>query len=143
MLLDESDFPRVELEFMNQVHLEEIDMLNELAELFAARREGKQVEQLLAGRLRALLEHTRQHFAQEEALMRQAGFPPYPVHKQEHDRILGELEALFDGWEVSGDSHALEHFLLTTLPDWMVRHVASMDKVTAHYLARRGIREPA
>ena len=142
MLLDEATFPRVDLEFMNQVHLEEIDMLNELAELFAARRAGKQVEQLLDGRLRALLEHTRQHFAQEENLMRQAGFPPYPVHKQEHDRILGELEALFAGWETSGDSRELERYLLTTLPDWMVRHVASMDKVTAHYLAQRGISEP-
>ncbi|HID48931.1 MAG TPA: hypothetical protein EYP40_04825 [Chromatiales bacterium] len=142
MLLDETDFPRVELEFMNQVHLEEIDMLNELAELFAARQAGKQVEQLLNGRLRALLEHTRQHFAQEEALMRQANFPPYPVHKQEHDRILGELEALFDGWEASGDCRALERYLLTTLPDWMVRHVASMDRVTAHYLAQQGITGP-
>jgi hemerythrin len=143
MLLNEADFPRVELDFMNQVHLEEVEMLNELAELFQGLHGGKQVERLLISRLRALLEHTRQHFNQEETLMRQTHFPAYSVHKQEHERVLGEMETLFTGWENSGDSSALERYLLNTAPKWLVHHAATMDRITARYLADQGVSSPA
>jgi hemerythrin len=135
MLIDKTRFPRVALDSMNAVHDEEIDSLNRLAELVAQRRQGEDVEPVIAQLLEAFLPHVEAHFRAEEEQMQAAGFPPYPVHKQEHDRVLAELHERYAIWRNRGDSTELERYLLEDVPSWFEQHVASMDLVTARFLA--------
>jgi len=132
MKLNPIDIPEVAMPFMQQTHLEEVAMLNELYRLFDKLADGKDVPQL-AAKLEALAEHTHAHFAREEEKMLEHNFPPYAVHKQAHDEYLAEFDALLDVWRASGDVAPVVGFLEGSTPDWMQQHIGCMDFVTANY----------
>ena len=142
MIIDPERFPRVELDFMNRVHAEEVAMLNRLAECVDQRQADPGVQTEIDTLLDDFLAHMRQHFADEEAMMRRINFPPYPVHKQEHDRILADLEALHAQARAAGDTRELERYLLEIVPGWFDQHVATMDMITARFLQMQGVTGP-
>ncbi len=142
MIIDPDRFPRVELDFMNRVHAEEVAMLNRLAERVAQRQTDPGVQTEIDALLDDFLAHMRRHFSDEEAMMRRINFPPYPVHKQEHDRILAELEALHAQARAAGDTRELERHLLEIVPGWFDQHVATMDMITARFLQMQGVTAP-
>ena len=142
MIIDPERFPRVELDFMNRVHAEEVAMLNRLAECVDQRQADPGVQTEIDTLLDDFLAHMRQHFADEEAMMRRINFPPYPVHKQEHDRILADLEALHAQARAAGDTRELERYLLEIVPGWFDQHVATMDMITARFLQMQGVTDP-
>ena len=86
-------------------------------------------------RLSLLAVHTREHFLHEEAAMREARFPAYPVHQAEHDRVLAEMDAEARAFREHGDGARLARYLRDALPAWFVNHVRTMDVVTARFLA--------
>jgi len=92
-----------------------------------------EVDALLA----QLLEHTRHHFGEEERMMQEAQFPPYPMHKMEHDRVLEDMQHRVAQWQQQRDAAALKNYLENTLIDWFVNHVGMMDFVTARFIAGR------
>jgi len=138
MLIDPDNFPRVDHDFMNRVHEEEVTMLNRLADLVTRRNAEPAAQDDIDALLSEFLDHMRKHFADEEAMMRRIAFPPYPIHKQEHDRILEALDQLHQ----RPDPRELEHFLLEEIPHWLGQHVATMDMVTARFLAMQEVTEP-
>ncbi|MBK1837715.1 hemerythrin [Azospirillum sp. YIM B02556] len=85
----------------------------------------------------AFAKHLREHFARENALMTQHGFFALHCHKDEHARVLtvvATMEAeLEEGKEDRARRYVTEHF-----PDWFHTHLATMDRVTADFLAQAG-----
>lgn len=67
--------------------------------------------------------------------MRRLRFPPYSIHKGEHDRLLDELEAIVSQWSTDPAVDPLRHYLEHRLGPWFLQHVATMDQVTARYVA--------
>jgi hemerythrin len=134
-LLNRDEVPRVALTEMNTVHEQEIDMLNELLVLLPQVGTYAEARHALDQRLQEFLDHLQTHFAGEEEHMRRHGFPVYPIHKGEHDRVYAELEQVINGWQREGDLAALRHYLYEVFPAWMFQHIASMDRVTALFLA--------
>jgi hemerythrin len=124
------DYPRVALDFMNRDHAEFVGLRAQLLELLAASPPDARVDKLLA----ELLEHTRHHFAEEERLMQETRFPPYPVHKGEHDNVLADMEARVGQWNQGHDAAALRDWMDRDVGDWFVEHVSSMDFVTAGFI---------
>ena len=132
MSQNQLSFPRVALEFMNRDHDE-----------FAALR-GKLLDQIAAGspddigdRLDELYRHTIRHFAEEERVMQEIGFPAYPVHKGEHDAVLADMAAHIERWRRDGDREALRDWIDAAVGEWFVNHVGSMDMVTAGFVAMK------
>ncbi len=124
------DYPQVELDFMNHDHAEFVGLREELLAALARQGVPAEVDALLA----RLLAHTRDHFAEENRLMQEASFPPYPMHKGEHDRVLADMEAHITRWKEGRDAVALANWLEVGLVDWFVGHVSTMDFVTARYI---------
>lgn len=141
-MLDKDKIPQVALEEMNAVHREEVDLLIELLNRLDAVADGELPPEALDAPLESLLAHMREHFAGEEERMVEAAFPPYPVHKAEHDRVLAEANAIYDAWLTDRDERALSTYLERTLPAWMIHHISTMDAVTARFLASRGEQYP-
>lgn len=137
-MLDRQTIPKVALEAMNEVHYEEADLINELIDVLDAVAAGKLPAQALDAPLEGLLDHIHRHFAGEEERMAAAGFPPYPVHKAEHDRAFAQARGVYAAWMSNRDPSALSAYLRQTLPAWMVQHIGTMDAVTAQFLAARG-----
>lgn len=124
------DYPQLQLDFMNHDHAEFVDLHTEL---LSALTDGAHTA--VSVMLDGLLEHTRRHFAEEEGRMREAQFPPYAMHKGEHDRVLVALEARIAQWRQDHDDTALHNWLEHELGNWFVNHVNTMDFVTARFIA--------
>lgn len=128
------DYPQVALEFMNRDHQEFVDLRDKLLGLLARAPIDIDKLNVLLG---DLLEHTRHHFAEEEGRMLSAKFPPYPMHKGEHDRVLASMNAQVEVWEQGHDAEALARWLEKDVGDWFVNHVNTMDFITAAFIASR------
>ncbi len=135
-LIEVSSIPQVAVDFMNEVHLEEVEMINELHELLEKYLVGTEGEALVTTALHAVVAHTQAHFAREEAFMREGNFPPYAVHKAAHDDFLERFQKVTEGWESDKNSEGLNQFLTDQLPEWLERHISTMDFVTARFLSR-------
>lgn len=129
-LINKEAIPTVALTEMNDVHYEEIEIINQLHEMVLSGSDNE----LISEKLFELKEHTVAHFANEERLMQEHGFPPYPIHKYNHDMFLKEFAVLIQNWESSKDSEPLKVFLETTLPEWLHNHISTLDMVTAMFL---------
>jgi hemerythrin len=132
------DYPQVALDFMNRDHAEFVGLRAQLLELLATAAPDARVDKLLAD----LLEHTRHHFAEEERLMQEVRFPPYPVHKGEHDNVLADMAAKVEHWKQGHDAAALRKWLERDVGDWFVNHVSTMDFVTAGFIKAQGGGKP-
>ncbi len=135
-LVDVRRLPSVALSFMNDDHHLEGCLLNELADVLEQHRAGGAPAAAVLDALDALLAHTREHFGREEVAMEEAGFPAYPVHKAEHDRVLEELESEARAFRQRHDPARLSAFV-SGLPRWLHQHIQTMDLVTSHFVAAR------
>lgn len=133
-LPDPSSIPLVALESMNQTHREEVEMVNHLADLLVKGVAGELDEKAITAQTQCWIEHTREHFARENRLMEQYGFPAYAVHRDEHERVLNLLEELQQDWLRQLSPYPLAEFLCNDWPAWFDNHVKTMDQVTAAFL---------
>jgi hemerythrin len=134
-LIDPSTIPQVQVAFMNADHAEEARLLNALAEALSGHREGKGTREDVLDRWRALERHTREHFEREDEAMRRAAFHAYPVHAGEHERVLAEMAAEAGAFAERGDAERLWIYVTHAVPAWFVRHIQTMDQVTARFVA--------
>ncbi len=123
-------------EALDDQHLELADTLNELHRFIA--REGEQAfagMERLCGQLSNLLEMTRRHFQDEEALMQAEAFPGLTAHHREHALLLAELQECVR--EIESGSKPFTLATLTALKYWQIDHVLNSDRVFVDYLRRR------
>lgn len=138
-VLEASAMPQVALASMNATHREELDLVNQLGALLEQGMAGTVDAPAITAKVGEWVEHTRDHFARENRLMQAHGFPPYPMHSGEHERVLQELEGLQRQWLDTQAVEPLAKFLFLDWPGWFDQHVNSMDRVTAQFLSRLGI----
>ena len=137
-VVDKSSIRLVEVESMNAIHYEEADMINELDELMRGLAKGNVSDADLDAKLDEFLQHMTAHFRGEEVQMEAIGFPPYPIHKGEHDHQIGKAGQIIEQWKQSRELEPLAHYLREELPQWLDQHIATMDTVTAHFFAMNG-----
>ena len=135
MLIDKNNIPMVAMEFMNDVHIEDVDIINELFELILDYEKDPSAKnkEKLNNKYKIWFEHTIEHFKGEEDKMLETNFPPYHFHKAEHDNALKIMEDIFLQWEKSGDIAILKQYFIEVLPTWIENHIRTMDTVTATY----------
>ena len=128
-MINQEQLPMVELSSMNDTHLEEIIIANNIATAIKERDKTKITELL-----EELLEHTITHFSGEEMMMLEAIFPPYLMHKGEHDKGLNELRFHMKKWEEEENFELLDEYINISLKNWIINHIQTMDTVTARFL---------
>ncbi len=134
-VVDAERIPQVAVESMNRTHREEVDLVNELGALLRHAVEGEMDTAAIDRALDRWLRHTEAHFDRENRLMEEYGFPPFPIHAQEHATVLEELRRLQSQWLADRQLEPLRAFVLERWPQWFLMHVNSMDTITAQFLA--------
>ncbi len=134
-LVDLAAIPQVPLAFMNDDHREEARLLNALADALSALRSGAGAREPVLAAWAALERHTRDHFGREDAAMREAEFFAYPMHHGEHERVLEEMAAEARAFAEAGDAERLWTYVSQAVPAWFVRHIQTMDEVTARFVS--------
>ena len=109
--------------------------LLELAEavvepLFSSREHRPAIEPLAA-----LIDFARAHFAFEENLMRERGYPDVDNHARFHGSLLAELDGSLT--KVRAGSHTTPAGLISFLWNWLVLHVDGTDRPLVEWLSQR------
>lgn len=124
--------PMLPVAFMNDDHGHALEQLNELA---AALDTSAENPLQLVPLFESFNAHNRAHFLREEQAMLASDFPPYPVHKSEHDRVLVWLDSLVQSLK-AGEPNPMElRTMEAKIRDWFFMHIRTMDTVTANWLA--------
>lgn len=136
MLIRKENLPLVAMDFMNDVHFEDVVIINELYDLILNYEETPNMynKNLINMKFMLWYEHTIKHFDGEEVEMLEKGFPPYPIHKNEHEICLKRMNDIFNEWKESADLSILKNYLSNEMPTWLMNHIKTMDMVTAMFL---------
>lgn len=125
-----NELPLMALDFMNHDHEYAADLVNKIEVQFDL-HQVSEVERLL----KELQSHCIDHFTHEEKEMIKYSFPPYQVHKQEHDRLLMDLDMIIQQLHQHQDLTKIKTFIKIEFPAWFAHHLATMDRMTAHHIA--------
>ncbi|GLS16933.1 hemerythrin domain-containing protein [Hydrogenophaga electricum] len=112
---------------MDDTHEEFVQMLNQLLAL----PESEQLPLYLR-----FVDHTVEHFAQEERWMVAIGFAPDNCHASHHATILETLRAVTEHYE-KGDTDIINR-LAEALVEWFPQHAATMDAGLALHMKEVG-----
>lgn len=129
-----SVLPQVALDFMNIVHEEEWQLTRSLLQALDTADEER-----VSALLGEWLAHTEAHFAREERFMQEYRFPPFPIHKREHQLALARLQSVAEQWQTTHDHGALAAYIEQEWASWLANHIATLDTVTANFLSQFGI----
>ena len=126
--------PLVNFDEINKVHLEEVELLNSLYELLHV--ETPDFKKVLLS-LNELLLHVREHFANEERLMKESYYPTLQMHKAEHGKIINEINMQIMEFRNRKDYELLREYFEEEIPTWLNNHINSMDIILADFLVER------
>lgn len=118
---------------LDQQHQKLFQLINSLADAMSGGRGDGVVRETVD----QLAIYTRTHFLQEEALMRQTGYPELATHKELHRRLMEDVERyksdLQEGRAVNTAA------LLNFLRQWLVEHIRRSDKAYSEHLNAHGV----
>ncbi|MGN5161233.1 bacteriohemerythrin [Aeromonas dhakensis] len=123
----------VQVPSMDNQHLGLFEAMNRLYQAVI----DKSPAQLRKQRLDELLKLATRHFADEEQVMEQAGYPELRRHKEEHARLLAELDTLMQRNGTDDEEFNME--LLVFLKNWLLNHISKVDKQYSGTLRQAGI----
>ncbi|WP_293265789.1 hemerythrin family protein [Neptunomonas sp.] len=133
--LEKHGVPKVALNFINEDHEEAARLTSEINLTITQIYTGESNKGLISPLLDRLLHHKRSHFDKEEASMLEAQFPGFPQHKQEHNRLIHELNSLINHWSLYQDIHSLKTYMNEIFPLWLKTHTVTMDHAVAAFIS--------
>ena len=126
----------LDVEEMQETHEEEIKILNEVEKLAVQYSMDKSKLSQLEVKLDEYIAHVKEHFANEERLMKKYDFPSYDMHKTAHDMFLDDISAAIRQWKNFGDIKKIINFIYKS-PEWIVLHINTVDVPTSAYIAQK------
>ncbi|WP_432738534.1 bacteriohemerythrin [Maridesulfovibrio sp. FT414] len=131
--IDWEDKYRINVAEVDGQHEGLFSILNRLHESLT-NGEDKSMQAVL---LDELIDYTVEHFATEERLFLQTGFPGYEEHKRVHDDLTGKAVDIQD--EFRNDNATISFELLDFLHQWLTEHTLGLDQEAGDHLNRNGI----
>jgi hemerythrin len=109
-------------------------LLNELHEGILAGRAKPALERIFE----RLIRYTRVHFAHEEQLLVETGYPDAAIHEQEHDHLMARLRDLQLRFRcVTNVASSLE--VVNLLKGWLFSHIQISDQEYVSHLKAKGV----
>lgn len=128
-----NDSLSIKVKQVDDQHKKLVDMVNELHD---AMKEGKGNE-VLGKILTGLINYTATHFATEEKLMAQYGYPESPGHKSEHEKLVKQVVELQNNFKAGKAILTLD--VMMFLKGWLVKHIQGDDRKFGAYLNTKGV----
>lgn len=124
----------VSVKVLDEDHKKLIDMINTLHEGIASGEPQAALEAVLEG----LLRYTKFHFAREEKILAQAGFPQSAAHTSEHNLLSRRVMNLQSRFEC-GQSAEMSLEAMRFVKNWLTDHILGSDMTYGAFLNARGI----
>lgn len=107
---------------LNQQHQRMVAIINRLGE---AIEEGKERPALMSI-LSDLTGYTKKHFAEEERVMAQAGYPSLDEHHAQHEALNNQLAVFYRTFFTT--SRPIADEVMVFLKHWLYDHILTQDK---------------
>jgi methyl-accepting chemotaxis protein len=120
---------------IDEQHMKLVGMLNDLHGAMLS-DQGKEA---LGAILDRLVAYAASHFAHEEKLFEQTGYPASAAHIAEH-RALAERALEIQAKHKAGVAGTLSMEVLTFLKTWLLKHIGGSDRAYGPHLNANGIR---
>jgi hemerythrin len=124
------------LDSMQEIHENEIALLNEIDKLATKLQMGTIEKNELEEKIDQYIDHVKMHFETEEELMEKYDFPSYEMHKMAHDMFLADLQYSTMIWKRHGDIDKVISFIRKS-PEWIIMHIKTVDGPTSQYLTSK------
>lgn len=85
----------------------------------------------------ALKDYTKEHFDNEEEMMRRHNYPELPDQEMKHRKLLDRLSTFLDTF--SAGQSEIDYELLSFLKGWLIKHIAGTDKKYGPYMNENGV----
>ena len=85
--------------------------------------------------LKVLVDHAYAHFAREEALLEEHGYPQLERHREEHRLLEGQLGELYEEYTRTPDPE-ISREIMELLNYWLVEHILKVDMHYKQFLQR-------
>lgn len=108
------------IEVIDNQHRRIVEYINEVY----AVREQQEARERLAEVLFDLVDYTMSHFAFEEALMDEAGYPDLALHRLTHDTFSRQIQTFKSRFENGED---IAEDLANMLQRWLLEHIVTDD----------------
>jgi hemerythrin len=121
----------VQLQEIDTQHKRLVQMVNDLQDAMAS-GQGRAV---LGRILDELISYTRTHFAAEERIMQQCGYPDLSQHQEEHRDLATKVSAFRN--EFQAGRAAITVQLMQFLKNWLTSHIMGSDQRYSPYLRQK------
>ncbi len=86
--------------------------------------------------LKFLVEYTRKHFSDEEALMAEINYEELEAHQELHKKLVAQIVEILLDLKKGRRLDAYE--LIDFLTDWLIHHIVQEDKKIGRAMERQG-----
>jgi len=131
--LNWNDSYSVRVRQIDEQHKHLLGILNGLHE--AMLRGGDRAEVMALAE--NLLAYTEKHFAAEENLMAQAGYPGLTEHRARHRNMTDKTRALLKAAKLGGPTVSMQ--MMAFLKGWLAKHIGETDRGYMPYMEKAGI----
>jgi len=117
-------------ELIDDQHRSLIERVNRLVAAIEEGREEEEIAQLFE----FLKEYTQDHFAAEERLMAETGYPDRENHAAEHQSFCAKIADLERRMAAEGMTAVLKRDFDEAVIDWLFEHICRIDRALGQYL---------
>jgi hemerythrin len=132
MLFNLENVSKVAFDDMNEVHIEELTLVNDIYHYLATTSDHD--HQIIKKMLELFAFHLRDHFLFEEDMMRETNCPIYSCHESEHKRVQKIMFQIFKEYGISKNINLLKFYFEIEFKSWIENHILTMDAVTGNFL---------
>lgn len=100
--------------------------------LLDACKEGKGRKEVITT-MKFLSEYTKKHFAWEEKLQQECGYPKYEEHKKLHTWFIEQVQKVNNDIVANGVTITTVSEINSLLIGWLINHIKKVDKEIALY----------
>ncbi len=124
----------VKVKELDNQHKKLIEIINKLDN---SMRQGKGKE-VLGSVLKETVDYTKVHFAAEERILRDSGYPYYDQHIAIHAKVIEKVNSISRQYQEGNGAH-LTIEAMNYLNNWLQKHIQGTDQKYSSHLNSKGI----
>ena len=123
------------IDVLDEQHHRYVDLLNDYIEKVIEYTKSAEKEAAhLSESLNFLRQYAEEHFATEDSIMKDADFPDFDIHQEEHSHFLKHVGDLCTELETKGFSPRLSREVNYYTIEWFIKHILVLDMQLVEFL---------
>jgi hemerythrin-like metal-binding protein len=125
----------VGIESIDEQHKKLVNMINALNDAMLSNSSNELLGKIFTG----LAAYTQKHFAYEENMFAEYGYPNSQEHKRQHNELIAQVVEL-KGRFLDNPQGTISNDLMLFLKRWLTNHIMRTDKEYTEFLISKGVK---